>query len=807
MMCALPVVNLLVIDPPVAGSGWASVIEVDDVSLQASGEAPSDTVAVADLSPIKSKAAIEPAGVAGTPGDEARAVAVDTKQLTGESRLLHPLLLHSIFWLWLWLAGAALLSAWHIAGWLLSRQLRRDGSPPHDDVVALTGKIARRLRVHQSISVRQTFRVTTPMVVGWIKPVIVLPANALLGLSPIQLEAVLAHELAHIKRHDYLVNLIQTIVETLLFYHPAVWWLSHQIRSEREFCADDLAVRICQQRNVYARSLVALAEMVHDSPARAVAATGGDLLFRIRRIVHLSDSQSMPSRYSGPSALAAVLASVSLGVVLMAMAQAQPSGDRLFSNTTDAVSKAEPAISSGGHRDAMKATTINQFGIRWTFDKEYQCGQFANGDWWVVGPIRIITIDPPSVTKNNCVLNGSMINPSPRDGTYNGYDSRINPGGHNVDYYRPDLNVAYGISRDQPLEVRPHSSVVSVISQGDSRPEPKSSGDQRSRAKDSRRLIKTAAILTVLETPAAEGCFRPAYCGQVKDTSLNANQINYDLLRRLRPVAGTPRIEEVERVFERPWLDHIPDWHGRQLYPIENMPDYGREVALASGTASLMLNLDLPDQQKKMLLVRYIQFGIDLFGITKDGGDRNWISRGAHNHGRKWPILFAGMMLDFQPMKGIGDRREIAFQEDDGTFYVSETRPGVINGGFGGFTLEHLGMPEWGVRHALDPEQDDVAWDARHRSINSGSCAGFVLAAHVMGATELWNHQALFDYQDRWMFEMSPAGRQRADAERSDGLARARASDRFHEQMWDAYRADYDTRWQHTPATIHALSQ
>ncbi|MCP4854855.1 MAG: M56 family metallopeptidase, partial [Fuerstiella sp.] len=270
MMCALPVVNLLVIDPPVAGSGWASVIEVDDVSLQASGEAPSDTVAVADLSPIKSKAAIEPAGVAGTPGDEARAVAVDTKQLTGESRLLHPLLLHSIFWLWLWLAGAALLSAWHIAGWLLSRQLRRDGSPPHDDVVALTGKIARRLRVHQSISVRQTFRVTTPMVVGWIKPVIVLPANALLGLSPIQLEAVLAHELAHIKRHDYLVNLIQTIVETLLFYHPAVWWLSHQVRSEREFCADDLAVRICQQRNVYARSLVALAEMVHDSPARAV---------------------------------------------------------------------------------------------------------------------------------------------------------------------------------------------------------------------------------------------------------------------------------------------------------------------------------------------------------------------------------------------------------------------------------------------------------------------------------------------------------------------------------------------------------
>ena len=80
------------------------------------------------------------------------------------------------------------------------------------------------------------------MVVGWLRPVILLPASALTGLAPSQLEAVIAHELAHIRRHDYLVNLFQTTVETLLFYHPASWWISRQIRAEREHCCDDVAV-------------------------------------------------------------------------------------------------------------------------------------------------------------------------------------------------------------------------------------------------------------------------------------------------------------------------------------------------------------------------------------------------------------------------------------------------------------------------------------------------------------------------------------------------------------------------------------
>ena len=94
--------------------------------------------------------------------------------------------------------------------------------------------------------------VEVPTVIGWLRPVVLMPASALSGMGPQQLEAILAHELAHIRRHDYLVNLLQTVVETLLFYHPAVWWLSGRIRVERENCCDDLAVSLCGDPYAYA---------------------------------------------------------------------------------------------------------------------------------------------------------------------------------------------------------------------------------------------------------------------------------------------------------------------------------------------------------------------------------------------------------------------------------------------------------------------------------------------------------------------------------------------------------------------------
>jgi TonB family protein len=114
---------------------------------------------------------------------------------------------------------------------------------------------------------------------------IVVPVSALAGLSPNYVEALLAHELAHIRRADYLVNVIQSAIETLLFYHPAVWWLSRQIRLERELCCDDLAAATCDDRVTYAHALASLEELRAATPALAMAADGGELLTRIRRLL------------------------------------------------------------------------------------------------------------------------------------------------------------------------------------------------------------------------------------------------------------------------------------------------------------------------------------------------------------------------------------------------------------------------------------------------------------------------------------------------------------------------------------------
>ena len=122
----------------------------------------------------------------------------------------------------------------------------------------MTARLSRRLHITRAITLFESTLVDVPTVIGFVKPVILLPASVLGGLTPQQLEAILAHELAHIRRHDYIVNLLQSLLETLLFYHPAVWWLSRRIRIEREHCCDDLAVSLCGDPLVYARALADL---------------------------------------------------------------------------------------------------------------------------------------------------------------------------------------------------------------------------------------------------------------------------------------------------------------------------------------------------------------------------------------------------------------------------------------------------------------------------------------------------------------------------------------------------------------------
>jgi beta-lactamase regulating signal transducer with metallopeptidase domain len=183
-----------------------------------------------------------------------------------------------------WTLGVVVLSLRLLGGWYVARRLaRRALSPASAEIQAMARRVAGRLALDRIVSVFESSAVAVPMMIGWVKPVVLLPAAALSGLSPVQLEALLAHELAHVRRHDYLVNLLQSVVETLLFYHPAVWFVSRRTRIDREHCCDDLAVDICD-RVVYATALSDLAAMTR-TPHIALAATDGPLLSRVRRIL------------------------------------------------------------------------------------------------------------------------------------------------------------------------------------------------------------------------------------------------------------------------------------------------------------------------------------------------------------------------------------------------------------------------------------------------------------------------------------------------------------------------------------------
>ncbi|MGO9112173.1 MAG: M56 family metallopeptidase, partial [Thermoguttaceae bacterium] len=158
---------------------------------------------------------------------------------------------------------------------------------------------------------------------------VLLPACLVTGLSTAQLESILAHELAHIRRHDYLVNLLQTLVETLFFYHPAVWWLSHQIRNERENCCDDVTMATVGSRADYGRALLAIEELRAASSSFLLAASGGSLLARIRRV---AGCEPAPRVVGGGSILGAIL--VSLAIVGAATLRAAPAERKPVSDTS-----------------------------------------------------------------------------------------------------------------------------------------------------------------------------------------------------------------------------------------------------------------------------------------------------------------------------------------------------------------------------------------------------------------------------------------------------------------------------------------
>jgi len=219
-----------------------------------------------------------------------------------------------------WLLGVAFFSLRSAGGFLLlERERRRKSLTADKHVLAICEAMQQRLGIHRVIRYCECVWLQAPAVIGWFRPIVLLPVTTLSGLSEEQLRSIVAHELAHIRRYDAFVNSFQIAVEGVLFYHPAVWWLNHRIRAEREHCCDDVAVSVCGNPIEYARALTLMEEW-RGAPALAMAANRGPLSERIRRVLGLRSVSSASRRLGLLGSVLCLTAALLAGNTLLGIA-------------------------------------------------------------------------------------------------------------------------------------------------------------------------------------------------------------------------------------------------------------------------------------------------------------------------------------------------------------------------------------------------------------------------------------------------------------------------------------------------------
>jgi hypothetical protein len=380
--------------------------------------------------------------------------------------------------------------------------------------------------------------------------------------------------------------------------------------------------------------------------------------------------------------------------------------------------------------------SISRHGITWTFNRAYTCGQYANGDYWVVGPLTITNISPRPIEGQN----GTMINPAL--GKNQGFDKDLQ-----YQTYVSNLNVGKSL----PLNVPNNSSVVSSITV-----------DRWTQF----NTIRQFAVLTVVQNQPSPGSFRPpAIGGGVKQSHWNESQINYSKLKSLpREGLSVPNVNDMADYFSRLWLEFDLTWTGRFVQPWymathldgsgnPATSSYGRRIANRTNNAILMLNLDFSNQQKRDLLVGVIQVAIDNLGVINSGG--RWFSDGGHNLGRLAPMVVAASVLNEPMFKNAIKGSNYFFQEFRQTFIVKQSDVDITNRIATNkdqmilYKTSDIGNPEWGIRYYEDPRRANASIGASYRDINGGAMTGLTMGARCLGMKSLMGHEALFGYAER----------------------------------------------------------
>jgi hypothetical protein len=434
---------------------------------------------------------------------------------------------------------------------------------------------------------------------------------------------------------------------------------------------------------------------------------------------------------------------------------------------------------------ALCATSVTKNGITWTFDTDYTVGQFANGDFYVVDPGSGVTITSISNTHHS----GTDLSSVDYDGTtlnvnaWSFSDQNPNQG---WDSRMRGYDSTYNINRQLPHTLTHGNCLTTVESWL-----PSDDGAPYHNSGRLRPTLKVFAILTCMSSDVGSTAFRPSY-GTGQKTIYYTTDLQTQYIPDLSETPNTPDLSTVENYVSHPWVDLIYEWSSEYWRPSEN---FGVTNASDSCTfqpnivnkySEAILRLCINSGDRTDLLIYLVQIGIDYYGLLKNGA--SWPSNGAQNIGYKLPILFAGMMLNDSNMLAVGNmdidapnsNSRAQFHEDGSTFYISQAEVDATNsanwncderGGCEAYESGDIGTAEWGIRHSEDLYRDSAAMDAIYRSIFSNPMIGQVLAAKIFDLQDIWNHDALFDYIDRW------------ESVRTDYTY----ANRFVSEMWSTY--------------------
>jgi len=375
---------------------------------------------------------------------------------------------------------------------------------------------------------------------------------------------------------------------------------------------------------------------------------------------------------------------------------------------------------------ALAASSISQYGMTWTFDSDYETGQYANGDYWVVGPVAITGISPSGSG------NGWEVNPVVTGGQ--GFGSGCYGGNYDA-----------SLTPSLPYTANPGDSIVKVIASGNDRP-----------------CVRTASVLTVVDSvPPGNGAdvFRPPYVGTDKPMYLVAD-LRTELLPSVAPVSSIKSLQWTEDRYAKVQLDHKGGGIGRALHPSDHMPDYGGDIGRDNADGALALMLDDPVSEKMQALINYVQYGIDIHYMVRIG--QVWPGGGGHRPGQLLPLAFAAVMLDDQEMKDdIEQIRLGGWLHEQRVMWWGENADRALYGypqgtGDGNDYWNRLETHSSGGKSMKDIYGFiDGGWDPGQSY--QGCCTsqpwkGTAIAFHIMPELkDVWYDETFFDYTDRWV--------------------------------------------------------